>query len=313
LVDELETMLGDEGPVDEDETLRPGWGPLELALNSLHGAVISSAVHAAVRLRETLGCDALAARLADHLRAAQGRLTSLASKVAFGLALPLMLVADAEHADAWVEGVAGDDVPDDAWRAAFHAYVASWRYFSSTGRKLVAPYRRSLRELGSREAPRDDDVRWVEALGAHALLADLRGLEVARNEEWVRQWYVSADESDRSVLTRLMAEFAAESPEPEARAPACALIRWRIDALSANAPARELRSVSWASSATDEPATVLAELVLPALVASGGIADDGPGVVRLIADQATVIAEQSADSTEHRNISASGIGTRWRR
>ena len=293
LIDELNVILGEERPVDEDETLRPGWGPLELALNSPHGAVISAAVRVAIRLHETLGCDAQAARLADHLRATQGRLTSIASKAAFGLALPLMLVADAEHADAWIERVAGDDVPDDAWRAAFHAYVVSWRYLSSTGHKLVAPYRRSLRELGSREAPGDGDDRWVEALGAHALLADLRGLEVARTEEWVRQWYVSADQSERSVLTRLMAEFAGEGSEPGSRARARTLLRWRIDALSTNAPARELRSVSWASSATDEPATVLAELVLPALAASGGGADDGPGVVRLIADQAAVIPEQS--------------------
>ena len=154
----------------------------------------------------------------------------------------------------------------------------SWRYVPAIGSKLQDAYRWAALDTNRGRAdvgPARD--QWVGALGQHLLPADLWGPEAARTEDWLGAWYAHADEPARHPLTRLIAEFAGQNPNAPVRARARAWLRWRIAALSGSPRDRELRSVSWVSASTEEPAVVLADIVLAALRAAHGAADDGYG------------------------------------
>lgn len=274
LLDECESEDGlDAGPPAR------GWEALERVLNTVTGVTIRAAAALAA-----------AAATAGHLAAAEPILHALdnvasdgppaVAAAALGSAFPWTAAADPPEAERRAAALFGPVAMADSRRAAFEAYVVSWRYTSRIGQVLVDAYETALTEFETGRAP-----SWDVALGQHLTVADLSDLPGARDRRWVERWYTRAPDELRTTVTQLLSEVAAGDASA-ACSRARDLLRWRVRDPDIAPGDRELEEVSFVSSAAHGCDEILGDIVLPALERTHGRAMNAPGVAALIARQA---------------------------
>jgi hypothetical protein len=172
------------------------------------------------------------------------------------------------------------------------AYLTWWNYHPSRGSALAPAYERALEGYsGMVDARRTDELRWVEGLGAHVLSATITDLPDQRGRDWLHRWSLAATDRERATVARLTAQVASGNSSDAVRDRARGVLSARIPTLALESDRQELEAMTWVAPSEDEPVAILTGIVLPALEKTGGTTHNGPGVVKLIAEVASVVPD----------------------
>jgi hypothetical protein len=257
-----------------------------LALNGVRGPATTAMIELLLLARRRNRSE-LADEVAAALRETVAGDYSRSIRAAIGIRLPWLLDQDAEHRSQWLTLLFDVTVPEVAKAATWDAYLLYSTVFKTTVSLLGDQYAASVARLEpriesdpGRRGDRD------ERLGIHVAMAHLTALPVEAEGGWLTQYYDRAHDWLRARVTRWIAEQAAsEGSGPDVRRRARAFLRNRIS--RDDEPMEdELRAIGWVARTHDSDDEVLEQIILPALVRTGGATDDETGVVDLIARRA---------------------------
>ncbi len=181
-------LLDEREPEENVDAGAPvwGWHGLERMLNTVAGTSIRAAA-ALAAAAATAGYPAASQAILHKLDDLAATTRSMVTAAALGSAFPWIVAADPSAAERRAAALFGPAAPASTRRAAFEAYVVSWRYTSRMGQVLVDAYETGLTQLETSLAP-----SWDVTLGKHLTIADLTNLPGARERRWAERWYARA-------------------------------------------------------------------------------------------------------------------------
>jgi hypothetical protein len=293
----LERLLSDDDPSPEAESrdAENGYDVGMLALNSVRGEATTAAIELLLECQRIGNTDLVEATGAA-LRARVAADISRSVRAALGIRLPWLLLNDVPHQAEWIDLLFGADVPPEAKRATWHAYLSYSRFYLNVATLLAPQYSEAVAGLEARpedssRRPRDED----EQLGVHAAFAYLFELPAEAAGDWLGAFYERAPDWLRSRVTRWIAEQAAVvEATPGVRARSRAFLLERVAITDGEADVEELKAVGWVTSATDHADDVWTTIVLPALEKTNGATDNEVGTAGLAARMAPASPRESA-------------------
>jgi hypothetical protein len=282
----------DRGPATDWRERGPSddWDAAMVALNTLRGDVttaLAALLIEAGRRKDEDARDEASAILRQAVLHPDG---AVPVRAAIGLRLPWILGHDAERQVEWIELLFGPTVRREGRDACWQAYLLYSRLFRETVVLLNRVYLDAVntfeaKERDERNRPRDD----CEQLGVHVAWAHVLGIPAEADGTWLMTFYRRAPDWVRALVTRWIAEQAAEEDaSQEVRDRARDFLRARVADADPRTDKAELGAMSWSASTTDRPEDVLTTVILPALEKAGGRTENEQGATELVERTVTI-------------------------